>query len=57
METDKKLIGKTLMFAPAELEKVLQAMEKAGYKEFSPYVRKVLLDTAEKELATVEPSK
>lgn len=57
MESDNRLIGKNIKFSPAELEKVLQAMEKAGYKEFSPYVRKVLLDTAEKELATVAPSK
>lgn len=57
MESNNKLIAKNIKFTPAELEKVLQAMEKAGYKEFSPYVRKVLLDEAEKELKTVTPSK
>ena len=52
-----ELISKSLKFSPAEIAKILEAMEKAGYKEFSPYVRKVLLDEAEKELKAVTQSK
>lgn len=54
MQTEPNLISKSLKFSPAELAKILQAMEKAGYKEFSPYVRKVLLDEAEKENPTIK---
>lgn len=46
--SEKKLIGKNIKFTPAELEKILEAMRRAGFKEFSPYARKILLEAAEK---------
>lgn len=57
LATENELISKSLKFSPTEIAKILQAMEKAGYKEFSPYVRKVLLDEAEKENPSVKKVK